>query len=104
VLHASLNYPHGKVSLHGNTACGSIGKGQKARQRRITLSPGTLETELARFESGEHKFGSHAGANDMWVTVDLATPDSDEEAVRRIHQSLASRHKPFQNAVMERHC
>ena len=104
MLHAYVNYPNPKVRVHGNSACGSIGQGQKVGQRSITLRPETLESEIGRFEAGEHKFAAHAGSNDMWLTIDLGNAESEESAVRRVHELLAARYKPFQGVTVERHC
>lgn len=104
MLRAYVNYPNAKVSMHRDRFCGHIERAHKLGQRSINLRHGNLDSELARFIDGGHQFASHAGANDMWLDVELSDPDFEEALVCHIHRLLAARYKPFQNCRVERHC
>ena len=104
MLRAYVNYPDAKVCMHRNRTCGHIERAHKLGQRSVNLRHGNLDTELARFIDGAHQFASQAGANDMWLDVELSDPEFEEALVRHIHRLLAARYTAFQNCVVERHC
>jgi len=104
LLRAYVNYPNAKVSVHHDRTCGHIEKAHKQGQRSVNLRHGNLDIELARFIDGAHQFASHAGANDMWLDIELSDPEFEEALLRHIQRLLAARYKPFRNCVVERHC
>jgi hypothetical protein len=103
VIHAYVNYPNARVSLHG-TSCGHIQQAQKSDQRRLRLDDASIATELQKFSSGQYAFASHAAANDMWLDVEFDDSAFEEAVVRHIHRLLSRRYKPFGACSVEWHC
>lgn len=69
----------------------------------MAVHVGSLSEELARFQRDEHRFGSSADANDMWLEIQSADSDFDLAILKFIHGILAKRYKPFSAARLD-HC
>lgn len=104
MLTVYLNYPHGRVSVHGDAGCTTVISRHKAGQRRIRIRDYTLELELRRFRDGTHGFASKAHWNDMWITLDLGDEGAEWEALAAILEALGARYRPFRGARAETHC
>ncbi len=76
---------------------------RKPGQRQVRIDEVSRERELTQFEEG-HRFASSAKYNDMWIVVELASPQGEERAVADVRQALARRYEPFRDASVERHC
>ena len=70
MLHAYMNYPNARVSVHGKR-CGHIQQAGKSGQRRVLLNPQTIGPELLRFVDREHDFAAQAANDDMWLDLDF---------------------------------
>jgi hypothetical protein len=103
VLHAYLNYPNARVSLHA-TECGHIQQAGKLGQRRVLLNLGSIGAELLRFVEHEHDFASEAARNDMWLDVDFSNREFELAVVQYIHSLLGKRYKRFHDCRLDWHC
>jgi hypothetical protein len=97
---AYFNYPNPHITVHRSPSCVEIQKMHKPGQRHATIDIGSFSTELRRFEAGHYRFASHAGQNDMWLTLDLADPDLEQAVLELVRKILARRYKPFGGVVI----
>lgn len=75
---AYFNYPNPRIAAHQSPSCGDIQKMGKVGQRSSTLDIDSLSIELRRFETDHYRFASHAGQNDLWLTLDLGDHDFEK--------------------------
>lgn len=104
MLHAYLNYPNSRASVHGDSSCGHLQQMGKKGQRVLRLDLATVGAELNRFASGQHRFASTASHNDMWLEIQFEDPDFEIAVVRYVHRLLGHHYRPFGGAVLEQHC
>ena len=103
MLHAYLNYPNARVSLHGR-ACGHIQQSGKQQQRHVLLNHQSIGIELKRFVDDEHDFAAQAAKNDMWLEVSLSGQEREIATVEYIQRLLGARYKRFRDCTIEWHC
>ena len=103
VLHAYLNYPNARVSVHG-TSCGHIQQARKQGQRRVFLNTTSIGTELRRFVERGYDFAAQAANNDMWLDLDFSDAAFELAIVKYILRRLGVRYKRFRDCEIEWHC
>ena len=103
MLNAYLNYPNSLVTVHGEPTCSTIRQMRKSGQRHVRVNTASRAREREKFD-GTYRFGSKAEVNDMWVVVDLESPEEEARMVEEIKSALGRRYKPFRDARIERHC
>jgi len=72
-----VNYPNPHFTVHNNPQCNQIQKHQKQNQRIITIDTTNILQQLQKFISNQYKFSSTASENDMWIKINLSSPQQN---------------------------
>ena len=104
MLQAYFNYPNARVTIHAGANCSTIEQQHKDGKRKVRLTLDTLSVELSRFSSGQYKFASTSSLNDMWLAVDLGSPEYERATIAYIRDVLGRRYAPFARITLVEHC
>jgi hypothetical protein len=99
-----INYPTAHITIHGSPNCALIRSHHVQHQRRLTITPDTLEMELAMFENGGYIFNTADVYRDMWLEIDLADRDAEMSTAKEIWRKLCRRYTGFNRAEPKVHC
>jgi hypothetical protein len=104
MLKAYINYPNPHISAHGDLTCPEIGKQQKQGQRRVQIDVSSISSELREFINKEHRFGSVAASNDMWLELNFSDPQFEMAVLEYIQREIGKHYKPLATVEVEIHC
>lgn len=103
MIKAYINYPNPHVTAHLNPDCASIQSQKKKDQRYRRINIGTLSSELKKFQTKEHRFGTFPH-NDMWLEIDFWDQKFELAVLEYICHLLGKVYKPFKNVKPNVHC
>ena len=89
--------------MHWVATCSTIGQMRKPDQRRVHVNAASRASELRKF-AAIYRFAANAEFNDMWVVVDIGSPQEEARVAEEIRTALGRRYGPFRDATVERHC
>ena len=104
MLKAYINYPNSYITVHGKAACAAVRQRHKLDQRIVRIDVATFSRELNHFVMKEHRFGSQAETNDMWLELDFGDSKFEKAVVDYIQTLLAPHYKPFSRVKIDEHC
>ena len=103
-MHVYLNYSNPHITIHKDSTCGQIHMHHKPEQRRVSINAVTLRFVLADFINDKYAFKSKKHFNDLWLDINLATPDQETGLVQVIQAIIGQRYSPFSDAPVIEHC
>lgn len=103
MLMAYINYPNPHVTAHYDLSCGNIQSQNKPNQRYQKINLGTLSSELLKFKTKQHRFGTHP-YNDMWVEIDFQDRNFELSVLVFICGLLEKNYGRFKKLKPNIHC
>jgi hypothetical protein len=104
MIKAYVSYTEARISIHQNPNCAHAQSTSSQKQRHVLLTEDSLSSELRKFRSGEHRFGTAAAANDMWLILDFQDPEFEKALVGHIKRILTRRYDHLQSSDLQLHC
>lgn len=104
MIKAYINYPDAHVTIHQNPNCAHAQSKSGENQRHVLLNADSLSDELHKFRSGEHRFGSSAAINDLWLILDFQDPEFEKALVGHVKRILGRRYDPLESCDLQLHC
>jgi glutamate synthase domain-containing protein 1 len=104
MIKAYLNYPNPHMMLHSDSACGEIGKMQKASQREVAINRASFTQALNQLADRGFQLGAQASINDVWLIIDFSDAEFEEAVARFVCRVLGQRYSPLRNAPIRKHC
>lgn len=104
MIKAYINYPNPHVTVHGDSACGSIQSQNKPDQRLCRINVKTISDELRKFQNNEYRFGATPSNNDMWLEIDFDDKAFEMAVIEHICSLLGKHYSPFARVKPEPHC
>ncbi len=98
-----VNHPNPHFTIHHRNSCSEYRKRRKANQRELRVRSGSLLQDLQQFSDPALRFGATRTMNDLWIDIELLTPQHDYGCVYVIHELLGSRFAPFRRASVVYH-
>ena len=102
-----INYPEPKFSIHHSSSCKFIPPNKnkkKENQRRITVNKQNLRDVLKDFRNDKYPFSSTSSKNDMWIDINLVSPQENEEFFYKIREILEKKYGYLTKAKVKVHC
>lgn len=99
-----INYPDPHFSVHRDHSCRMIQMHCKPNQRIRTVSISTLGDVLSEFINEDIPFAAQSGLNDVWIKIELDTPEQEMGLVHVLQAILGKRYGPLSNAPIKTHC
>lgn len=100
-----INYPNTRFRIHRNPACPMIQMHHVPGQRVLSeVNPSNLDSFLLEFREERIQFAAQNGLNDMWVEINLDTPEQELKLVHEVRALIGRRYQPLANADIEEHC
>ena len=103
-MHVYINYPNPHFTIHKNPSCSDIKKNKKSDQRIVKVSPANLNAVLSQFINDTYKFQANPQGNDLWLEINLSTPEQEIGFVHVIQAILGERYTPLSDASIKFHC
>ena len=103
-MYVYINYPVPHFTIHSNLQCSEIQKHNKANQRMIRVDNQNLGQVLGQFIDNQHVFSSNASENDMWLEVNLVSPQQNIGLVFIVQGILGINYQPLASAPVTFHC
>lgn len=104
MIKAYINYPNPRVTIHGNTNCGSIQAQRKPDQRYIKLNNLTKSRELQNFYEKKYTFAANPEHNDMWLEIDFHDVNLEQKVLQDICHIVGNYYKPLRGIKPTTHC
>jgi hypothetical protein len=99
-----VNYPVPHFTIHRHPSCRSIQMHRVETQRYQTVDQESLGSFLAEFIERRIAFAAQRYLNDMWIQIELDTPDQELGLVHVVQALIGQRYKPLATAPIEVHC
>jgi hypothetical protein len=99
-----INYPNPHFTIHGNAQCAQIRKMGKNNQRIVKVHMKNLNDVLSDFIARKHKFAAMKEVNDLWIEIDLDSPEQEIGFVNTVQALLGRQYGPFKSVKMKKHC
>lgn len=99
-----INYPNPHITIHRDPTCGRIQQHQRPGQRVGRIDISSLEGFLAGAIQGQISFAAEAGLNDIWLEIDLPTPEQEIGLVHIFQALIGQRYTPLSTAPVDLHC
>lgn len=97
-----INYPNAHFTIHRDSGCGHIRSHNKVNQRNVTINPENLLEELNKFGNKEYTFAATHENNDMWLRVQLSSPEHEEALVYIIQELIGRHYSPLKHAEVRK--
>lgn len=105
MITAYINCPyHPHVTLHTDTACGSVPDDFSTARRVVQIDTGNLAREMRKFTEQAYRFDAHGDNCDMWLRIDLDTPQQKLGVVHVVQALLAAHYDILRDATITTHC
>ena len=99
-----INYPNPHFTVHRDQSCRMIQMHGKPNQRVRTVTTSSLGDVLSQFIDETIRFASQTGLNDVWMEIELDTPDQEIGLVYVVQAIVGKRYSPLSNAPVGIHC
>ena len=99
-----INYPVPQFTIHWDPDCPRIRQHKRERQRILPVSAGNVDQLLADFRQGKYPFKAESYYNDMWLEVNLGTPNAERAFVEELRSAIGRRYRPLGTAQIREHC
>jgi hypothetical protein len=99
-----VNYPNPYFTVHRDASCTMIQMQGKPNQRVYRVSMRTLGDFLAEVIDGSMPFAAQRALNDVWLEVNLQTPEQEIGLVHVLQAILGGRYSPLAGAPIQTHC
>jgi len=99
-----INYPNPHFTIHKNPSCSDIHKNQKSGQRIVKVNPANLKAVLSQFINNAYKFQANPQGNDLWLEINLSTPEQEIGFVHVIQAILEQQYTRLSGAPIKFHC
>jgi len=99
-----LNYPNPHITIHKDASCGQIHMHEKEDQRRISINMVTLRFVLTDFLNDKYIFKAEKQFNDLWLNINLDTPEQEMGLVHVIQAIIGQCYSPISDAPVKEHC
>jgi len=99
-----INYPNPHFSIHRNPACPMIQMHRVPGQRLLRVIPANLGDFLLEFREDRIPFAAQSGLNDIWIEINLHTPEQELNLVHEVQALIGRRYRPLADARIEEHC
>lgn len=103
-MHVYLNYSNPHITIHKDSSCNQIHMHHKHGQRRLSINMVTLRFVLADFINEKYAFKAEKLFNDLWLDINLDTPEQETGVVHVIKAIIGQRYSPFSDAPVIEHC
>lgn len=99
-----VNYPNPHFTIHRDAGCGMIQMHQSEKQRHRIVHQQNLGAFLADFIERRIPFAAQSGLNDLWMQIELNTPEQELGLVQVVQALIGQRYRPLATAPIDLHC
>lgn len=99
-----VNYPNPRFTLHRDPSCQLIQMHGKPDQRVRGVTMHSLNHFLSELLEQRMRFAAESGFNDLWLEVQLDTPDQEIGLVHVAQALLGGSYRPLASAPVKLHC
>lgn len=99
-----INYPDPHFGVHRDHSCRKIQMHGKPNQRVRTATIPTAGDLLCEFIDEQIRFAAESDFNDLWIKIELDTPEQEMGLVHVLQAILGRRYRPLSNAPIKTHC
>ena len=104
MIHVYVNYPNAAITIHSYASCASIRKHQRQGQRYRAVTKSNAKVFLSAFEQRKLPFAAEPGPKDIWLEINLDTPEQEEAVVHIFQVLIGRRYGPVASAPARVHC
>jgi hypothetical protein len=99
-----VNCPNPHFTVHRDPACRMIQLHGKVNQRVRRVTSDTLGGLLSELIDRRMRFAAQKGLNDLWLEVNLDTPEQEMGLVHIGQAILGRRYRSLATAPVKKHC
>ena len=103
-----INRPKPKFSIHHDSNCHCIPKNKnkkKEKQAHIGINNQNYKEKLSELENDPHPFSESVPPNDMWIEINLSSPQQNEDFFNMVREILVKKYpRRFAKIFPKRHC
>jgi hypothetical protein len=99
-----INYPNPHFTIHRDASCNLIQMHKSPEQRYLRVNRANLGPQLHQFVVGQLRFAAERRLNDMWLEIDLDTPEQEFGLVHVLQALVGQRYTPLAAAPIDTHC
>jgi hypothetical protein len=92
-----INYPNPHFTIHRNPSCHKIRVHHVSNQRVSRVTSSNRVDFLSRLEN--IRFAAQRGLNDIWIVINLDTPEQELNLVKEIQAVIGCRYRPLSGAL-----
>lgn len=102
MIHAYVNSPAARGSLHRVSTCNEIRKHRKEHQRRLRIDVASFAASLTTL--AEMPFRAEAGFNDLWLEIDFSDQAFEVAVAEFVVRRLGTRYSRVASIELTPHC
>jgi hypothetical protein len=99
-----INYPQPHLTIHWDPGCNYIRQHRRERQRFLRVTWANRDRVLTDFGQGEYRFKAESYYNDMWLDVNLSSPEAERAFADDLRSTIGRRYRPLATAEIKEHC
>ena len=105
MITAYINCPyHTHITVHTDEDCTLLPDDFSATRRVVRIDTANLAKEMRKFAENAYRFDAHSDDCEMWLRIELRTPEQEMGVVHVIQALLGEHYALLRDADTEVHC